>query len=119
MDSSFGSGGKVLLEHVGDTDVAYGLALKMDGKILVAGGAGNNSDIPDFALARLNTNGTLDTSFGSGGKVTTDFFGNTDYATALLIQADGKIVGVGVARNALGSPEFFSLAPYANSAALP
>jgi len=119
LDSSFGSGGKVLLDYVGHTDVAYGLALQMDGKILVAGGAGNNSDIPDFALARLNTNGTLDPSFGSGGKVTTDFFGNTDYATALLIQADGKIVGVGVARNALGSSDFFALARYVNSAAPP
>jgi uncharacterized delta-60 repeat protein len=119
LDNSFGSGGKVLIDYAGRTDLIYGLALQTDGKILAAGTAGNNSNTLDLALARLNSNGTLDPSFGSGGKVTTDFFGNTDYATALLIQADGKIVGVGVAFDALGNSEFFALARYVNSAGPP
>src|SRR5438552_1541245 len=119
LDSSFGSGGKVFIDYVARTDVIYGLALQMDGKIVVAGGAGNNSDIPDFALARLNTNGALDPSFGSGGKVTTDFFGNNDYATALVIQADGKILCVGWARNAIGSSDSLAPARYVNSAGPP
>ena len=46
----------------------------------------------DFALARYNRDGSLDTSFGSGGKATTDFGNTFDSANSVAIQADGKIV---------------------------
>ena len=51
----------------------------------------------DFALARYNPNGSLDTSFAGDGKLTTDFGGAPSAPTAVAIQADGKIVAVGVA----------------------
>ena len=82
LDPSFGTGGIVNVNFAGFT---YGLGLAIsnvqpDGKILVAGEASN--DVPgqpsgdgDVALARLNADGTLDTTFGSGGKVTASFGG--------------------------------------------
>ena len=51
----------------------------------------------DFALARYNADGSLDTSFSGDGKQTTDFGGSDDAATGVALQGDGKIVAVGVA----------------------
>ncbi len=90
LDPSFGSGGKVTTDF-GGFDLALGVALQSDGKIVAAGQGGSSFD---FALARYNADGSLDTSFGSGGKVTTDF-GVFEAATAVAIQRDGKIVATG------------------------
>ena len=57
-----------------------------------------------FALARYNSDGTLDASFGVKGKVMTDFTSGGDSATGVAIQADGKIVAVGIGRVWAGSP---------------
>ena len=65
------------------------MALQPDGKLVVAGDSDAN-----FALARYNSNGSLDASFGSGGKVITSF-GGTDQASAVILQPDGKIVVAG------------------------
>jgi uncharacterized delta-60 repeat protein len=98
LDPSFGSNGKVLTDFgSGSYDVAHALALQPDGKIVVAGGsvASGNSD---FALARYLPNGTLDASFGSNGKVLTNFgsdSSDSDSANALVLQSDGKIVVAG------------------------
>ena len=48
-----------------------------------------------FALARYKPDGTLDESFGTAGKVTTEFLGFDDSANAIAIQSDGKIVAAG------------------------
>ncbi len=53
----------------------------------------------DFALARYNSNGTLDNSFDGDGKLTTDFFGSYDIAYSLAIQTNGKIVVAGQTDN--------------------
>src|SRR6266536_6168109 len=90
LDSTFGSGGKLTTDF-GGFDVALGVALQADGKIVAVGGGGSGSD---FALARYNADGSLDASFGSGGMVTTDF-GGFEAATAVAIQGDGKIVVTG------------------------
>src|SRR5215469_15043858 len=98
LDQTFGSSGKVTTDFFGSDDVAYRIALQPDGKLVLAGLTFNpatKSD--DFAVARYNPNGSLDSSFGAGGKQTTDFFGNADYATGVAIQADGKIVVAGYA----------------------
>jgi uncharacterized delta-60 repeat protein len=63
---------------------------------LTAGYTWNGSNY-DFALARYNTNGTLDNSFSDDGRQTTDFNAGDDYAYSLAIQSDGKIVVAGVA----------------------
>ena len=61
-----------------------------NGKIVVSGNAGG-----DMALARYNSDGSLDTSFDGDGKVTTDFGSNYDVAYDVAIQSDGKIVATG------------------------
>jgi uncharacterized delta-60 repeat protein len=68
--------------------------MQTDGKIVVAGHSLNSSNF-DFALARYNPDGSLDASFDTDGKVTTDFSNSNDYAFAVAIQTDGKIVAAG------------------------
>ncbi len=90
LDSTFGSGGKVTTD-VGGFDAALGVALQSDGKIVAVGGGGSGSD---FVVARYSANGSLDSSFGSGGLVTTNL-GGFEAATAVALQTDGKIVATG------------------------
>ena len=73
-----------------------GVAIQGDGKIVTVGGADGGATSFDFALARYNSDGSLDTSFSGDGKQTTDF-GGTDVASGVAIQGDGKIVAVGEA----------------------
>ncbi len=90
-------------------DDAYTVVLQPDGKIIVAGYAFVNLN-DDFAVARYNPNGSLDTGFGSGGRVVTDFVGGTDHGLAVALQLDGKIVVAGNAYN--GDDMDFALARY-------
>ncbi len=94
LDTSFGTGGKVLTSFGTPDDEADDVALQKDGKIIAAGYAwiGGHGD---FALARYNANGSLDTTFGTGGKVTTAVSPLNDWVNAIAIQPDGKIVAVG------------------------
>src|SRR6266540_2276075 len=95
LDPSFGIGGKVTTDFFGGLDEPSGLVALADGS-LVAAGFANEGPPRDFALARYTPNGTLDPSFGTGGKVTTDFYGFTDHAqTGLVVQPDGKLVAAG------------------------
>jgi len=72
------------------------MALQIDGKIVVIGykTALDDADTEDFAIARFNTDGTLDTAFGDSGFVLTDF-GHKDFSKDLVIQKDGRIIVVG------------------------
>lgn len=97
LDSAFGSGG-IVTTNLGFNDGATSVALQADGKIVIAGGATPNNE-SFFVVARYNTNGSLDTTFGSGGIVTT-FVGQFAIAQDLAIQRDGKIVVTG--NSALG-----------------
>jgi uncharacterized delta-60 repeat protein len=128
LDSSFGTGGQVVTDFgpffVGNpancaqtpgdfhgTDVAFTVALQSDGKLVAAGVSSG-----DFALARYNTDGTLDTSFGTCGQVVTDFAGDDAAASALVIQPDGKLVTAG--RNKVSNQAAFALARYATDGTL-
>ncbi len=71
LNPSFGTGGTVTTNFTGHGDVANAVAVQGDGKIVVAGFAFSSGINGDFALARYNADGSLDTSFGTGGKVTT------------------------------------------------
>ena len=115
LDASFGSGGKVTTAFGGATDQAYAIAIQSDGKVLVVGSASNGSN-DDFALARYNSDGSLDASFDSDGRVTTDFGSAADVAYAVAIQSDGKIVVAGSASN--GSNDDFALARYNSDGSL-
>jgi uncharacterized delta-60 repeat protein len=95
---NFGSGGIVTTPFFGKGAVANAVAVQPNGKIVVAGSADEASGFnSDFALARYNADGTLDTSFDHDGIVTTDLSGQDEDITALAIQPDGKIVAVGTA----------------------
>jgi uncharacterized delta-60 repeat protein len=109
LDTTFGTDGKVITTIGSSYDVAYALVIQPDGKIVAAGYSSNGSDC-DFALARYNTDGSPDTGFGTGGIVTTPVGGGNDYANALGIQPDGKIVVAGYSYN--GSDYDFALVRY-------
>ena len=108
LDASFSGDGRAFVNFTSGYDSAIGVAIQADGKIVAAGMAGSGPDKhPVFALARWNSDGTLDASFGVNGKVMTDFTSGTDFAEGVAIQADGKIVVVGEA-----GPGKFALARY-------
>ena len=96
-DTGFGSGGVAVAGPLGGSAVANAVAVQPDGKIVVAGSVvpSDPSRGTVIALARFNANGSLDTSFGSGGAEVADF--GLPYAVALgvAVQADGKIVFAG------------------------
>ena len=111
LDSTFGDAGTVLTDFGGGSfDFANALAIQADGKLVVAGWSNANGRW-DFALARYLPNGTLDSTFGDAGTVLTDFGGGSfDFANALAIQADGKLVVAGDSRG--GGSFDFALARY-------
>ena len=109
LDTSFGTDGKVTTAIGAATDNANSVAIQSDGKIVAAGFSHNGID-NDFALARYNTDGSLDTSFDTDGKVTTAIGAATDIANSVAIQSDGKIVAAGYANN--GSNNDFALVRY-------
>ena len=97
LDTTFGNGGMVVtaIGAARASDEAYAVAVQADGKIVVAGYTATTAADVDFALVRYNANGTLDNTFGTGGKVVTSFGPSTDRVQTLAIQADGKIVAAG------------------------
>ncbi len=109
LDTTFGSGGKVVTAIGTSDDIAYDIALAPDGRMVVTGMSDNGTNL-DFALARYNADGTLDASFGSGGKVTTPIGASNDSAYAIVLAPDGKIVVAGASHN--GTNYDFALARY-------
>jgi uncharacterized delta-60 repeat protein len=108
LDPTFDTDGKVTTDFAGSNDVAKGVAIRGDGKIVAAGRA----DVPgtSFGLGRYNTDGSLDPTFDGDGKVTTDFGSGFDEAQGVAIQANGKIVAAGYAR--VSGNDDFALARY-------
>ena len=115
LDPTFGGDGIVTTNFGGAgvaIDEAFDLALQTDGKIIAVGRASNTPTVVDFAIARYNPDGTLDTSFGGDGTVTTDFGididgdgipeSGADIANAVVVQPDGKIVVAGEAGVPIG-----------------
>lgn len=99
LDPSFGSGGKVTTDFFGEYDSVTGLDIQADGKIVGAGVTSKRnsflSTFFDFGLARYNPDGSLDTTFGTRGKVVTDFVGSDDGISDMVLQKDGKILVLG------------------------
>lgn len=99
LDNTFDSDGIVTTDVATKTDVAFGIKIQTDGKILVSGYAQNISDY-DFALLRYLDNGDLDKTFDTDGKVLTKIVGSFhEYGNCLDIQTDGKIVVAGGTNN--------------------
>lgn len=119
LDDSFGSGGIVTTDFAGSNDQAFSAALQPNGKIVLAGLSDSGGAGFDFALARYNSDGTLDDSFGTGGKVTTDFVGLTDQARSVAVWPNGKIVAAGQTRSSVSSVGIdFGLVRYNNDGTL-
>lgn len=122
-DTTFGSGGIVVTDISANTDRANALLIQDTGtqfnpvyKIVVAGSTGYGA-ASDFALARYNSNGTLDNSFGSGGIVTTPISSSEDAGTAIALQS-GKIVVAGYSENPNYYNNDFAVARYNTNGSL-
>ena len=100
LDTSFGTGGKIILPVAAGTgtDIAQNMIQQSDGKLVIAGYSIGAGGAYDYSVVRLNSDGTLDTSFGIGGKriiPVGSAAANSDYAYSVVQQADGKLVLAG------------------------
>jgi uncharacterized delta-60 repeat protein len=96
LDTDFGSTGVVTTPVGTGNDYGHSVAVNSEGKIVVAGYGSNGVD-DDFAVVRYNTDGTLDTTFGTTGIVTTPIGAADDRSFSVVVQPDDKIVVVGYA----------------------
>lgn len=111
LDSSFGTDGTVTVDVAGGNDRARAVTQQADGKLLIAGSSDNgDTEVGDgnlnFSVVRLNVDGSLDTTFGNGGKATFDFLGGRDGAQTIDVLEDGKILLTGAAYNTSGNADF-------------
>jgi uncharacterized delta-60 repeat protein len=97
LDRTFGGDGIVTVDGIGDkaNEAVNAMVVQPDGKVVVGGWAESAATGRDFALARLNKDGSLDEGFGVGGKVVTSLKAGDDVIYALALQPDGKIVAAG------------------------
>jgi uncharacterized delta-60 repeat protein len=110
-DPSFGRQGVALIPFPNFGQVKA-VAVAPDGKIVVDGNAASSKGADEFALLRLDSDGTLDTSFGTNGLVTTSFSAGTDIPSAISIEADGSILVAGVISPAGDATQPLGLAHY-------
>ncbi len=103
LDTTFGGGDGIVLTPISlSHDIARGIVIQPDGKILVAGYA--NVINPDFAVVRYNADGSLDTTFGGGDGIVTFPVGTADdVGFAIALQPDGTIVVAGTSYSPTGS----------------
>jgi len=114
LDASFGSGGKVFTDFSGYADRANAVIIAGEGIILGGvAGADSTNTVNHFGLVKYRLNGQLDTTFGVGGKVTTDIPYSANLSVfAMAVQADGKIIAGGESRYTTTGPGDFILARY-------
>ena len=114
IDQSFGASGKVVSTFA--NSFATSVAIQTDGKIIAAGSrfVGNKDD---FTAERYNADGSLDTNFGSGGRILTVVSAGANRANDIVLQPDGKIILSGRAANA-GQTSQFAVARYTANGAL-
>ncbi|MFM8871303.1 MAG: hypothetical protein ACKOFD_06960, partial [Actinomycetota bacterium] len=97
-DSTFDSDGFATLSFTNFDDNLLSTAVQSDGKVVAVGLSQTSSSSPnnnEWAIARFNANGTLDSSFGTGGKVRPTLTTGSDVLRGVALQSDGKIVVVG------------------------
>lgn len=108
LDTTFGNGGSTIIVNGVSHSGAHAIAVQSDGRIVIAGDYVNGAS-RDLVALRLNADGTLDTSFGNGGRVFAGFGATTESRQGLAIQSDGKIVIAGYGSGAAGSSAFVAL----------
>jgi len=100
-------------------DDAFSVLIQPDGKIVAVGSANDPATYYNFAAVRYLSNGTIDTTFGVAGKVTTDFgVGGFDRAQSATLQPDGRIIAAGFAISQNGGVQNFAVARYTSSGVL-
>jgi uncharacterized delta-60 repeat protein len=102
LDTFFGAGGRAIFNYTAN-DQATSVIVLPNGKILV-GGTTDIGNAPDFTVVRYNSDGSPDTTFGSGGHASSGF-GQDDFCQAMAVQQDGKIVLAGYT-NTPGTNDF-------------
>lgn len=118
LDTTWNGTGEVLTGIGPSDDTLYSLKVQSDGKVIAAGGS-YFPPIQKFAMARYTSSGALDSSFGSFGRVATEFgSGTLDVATCMALQPDGKIVLAGVDAPSSLSDLDVAVARYTTSGAL-
>lgn len=97
IDSTFALNGIYSQYFSGDVNEAKDVVIQSDGKIVIVGNFGtqNESSVSDIGVIRLNSNGTLDTSFGSNGSVIINVNNKYELANAVALTSDGKILVAG------------------------
>jgi uncharacterized delta-60 repeat protein len=103
LDTTFSGDGKQTTSIGSGNDVAYSVVLQSNGKIVAAGYSRTGSN-DGFAVVRYNTDGSLDTTFDSDGKQTTDL-GSGAASYSVVVQSDDKIVVAGYYNN-VGNADF-------------
>jgi uncharacterized delta-60 repeat protein len=111
LDTTFGSQGRVTTEVSSLGSGIRALALDGMGNAVAAGIYQAPGGVSHIVLARYKPDGTLDTTFGSGG-IVTSVIGYTDGADAMVIQGDGKIVVGGSSQTAFEGTQFFTVIRY-------
>jgi len=109
LDATFDGDGKVTTDFNNKSDAAFAAALQSDGRIVVAGVSGTTGSDKDFAVARYNADGSLDSTFDGDGRVVTDFGNLNDEAFSVAIAPTGKIVVAGTTSSRNGD---FAVARY-------
>lgn len=115
LDNSFGIGG-IVTTPVGISSRGRSVVIQSDGKIILAGEAKDGSNLFDFALVRYNSNGTLDATFGLGGKTITPIGISYSSGESVGIDSNGKILLGGFAYN--GSSVEMALLRYHSNASV-
>ena len=98
LDTTFGSEGKVTTSFGSSDAFGTGAVLQPDGRVIVVGQNLTPDSGFNFALVRYNNDGSLDTSFGDNGRISTDMGGGDDIAWSVLRQPDGKVVLAGTSQ---------------------
>ena len=108
LDTSFGTGGKVIIPTPmqGDYFGANSMAIDATGKIIVVGASNS-----DFGIARLNSNGTFDTSFGNNGLLAISVGSGSAYARTVQFDANGNMLIAGVSGSSNGTLAVVRLRP--------
>ncbi len=102
LDPGFSGDGKLTTTYGVRNARGNDLVIQSDGKIILGGSSWGKHNDRDFALERLNPDGSLDASFGKNGKVITQLNSKSDELIALALQPDGKILALGNTLDAKG-----------------
>jgi uncharacterized delta-60 repeat protein len=92
FDNSFGSNGLVFPSWNNFTNGFSSLTLQPDDKLILSGWSRISYDTTVYAIARLNNDGTIDSSFGVDGLVAGTLPSANYYVQQLFLQEDGKIL---------------------------